>query len=139
VGGGGLVSGVGLALKSTNPDIQVIGVQSVATPAMHNYLRGTSLPQAPTLAEGLAGDVEAGSITLDLAREVMDDIVLVEEAAIAEAIRWILREHGQVVEGSGAVGIAALLTGQVETDDHSTVVIVSGGNMDYETLRRLVG
>jgi threonine dehydratase len=138
VGGGGLVSGVGLVLKWVNPAIEVIGVQSVATPAVHNYLRGTSLPQAPTLAEGLAGDVEAGSITLNLVRRVIDDIVLVEEGEIEDAIRWMLREHGQVVEGAGAVGVAALLAGRVEIDGRPTVVIVSGGNLDYETLRRLV-
>jgi len=137
VGGGGLVSGVGLALKSVNPSVQVIGVQSMATPAVFNFLRGTSLPQAPTLAEGLAGDVEAGSITLDMIRQFMDDIVLVEETEIEDAIRWMLREHGQVVEGAGAVGVAALLTGRVEMDDGPTVVIISGGNVDYETLQRL--
>lgn len=138
VGGGGLVSGVGLALKSVNPDIEVIGLQSTATPAIHNYLQGTSLPQAPTLAEGLAGEVEAGSVTLDLVRRVMDHIVLVEEEEIREAIRWMLREHGQVTEGAGAVGVAALLTGRVEPDDRPTVAVVSGGNIDYEVLRRLM-
>ena len=137
VGGGGLVSGVGLALKSVNPSVRVIGVQSVATPAVFNYLRGTSLPQAPTLAEGLAGDVETGSITLELIRQFMDDIVLVEEPEIEDAIRWMLREHGQVVEGAGAVGVAAILAGRIRIDDRPTVVIVSGGNVDYETLQRL--
>lgn len=137
VGGGGLVAGVGLALKSVNPSVQVIGVQSVATPAVFNYLKGTSLPQAATLAEGLAGDVEAGSITLELIRQFMDDIVLVEETEIEDAIRWMLREHGQVVEGAGAVGVAAILAGRIGIDDGPTVAIVSGGNIDYETLQRL--
>lgn len=136
VGGGGLVSGIGLVFKSVHPDIQVIGVQSVATPAIYNALKGTALPQASTLAEGLAGDVEAGSITLDLVRRVMDDIVLVEETEIAEAIRWLLQEHGQVVEGAGAVGVAALLAGRVQADGKPTVVIISGGNIEYQTLIR---
>lgn len=138
VGGGGLISGVGQVMKAVNPNIQVIGVQSVATPAIHNYVKGTSLPQAPTLAEGLAGGVEAGSITLDLVRRVMDDIVLVEEREIEDAIRWLLRAQGQVVEGAGAVGVAALLSGRISIDNSPTVVIVSGGNLEYEILRRLI-
>ncbi len=136
--GGGLIAGVGLALKATNPEIRVIGVQSVATPAMYNYLKDASLPQASTLAEGLAGEVEAGSITFDLVREFVDDIVLVEESEIEMAIRWLLREHGQVVEGAGAVGMAALLSERVGIDNNPTVVIISGGNIDYEVLRQLI-
>jgi threonine dehydratase len=138
VGGGGLVSGIGLALKSVNPGIQVIGVQSVATPALYNYIKDTSLPQAQTLAEGLAGHIEAGSITLELSHQVMDDIVLVEEKDIGKAIRWLLSEHSQVVEGAGAVGVAALLSGRVVAGDSPLVIIISGGNIDYETLRQLV-
>lgn len=138
VGGGGLVSGIGLVMQRVNPSIQVIGVQSTATPAMYNYVKGTSLPQAPTLAEGLAGDVEAGSITRDLTKRFVDDVILVEEAEIETAIRWLLREHGQVAEGAGAVGVAALLSGRVEIDSRPTIVIISGGNIEYETLRTLM-
>ncbi len=138
LGGGGLVSGVGFALKTVNPSIKVIGLQSVATPAMYNYLEGASLPQASTLAEGLAGDVEAGSITFELVERYMDEVVLVEEREIEAAIRWLLREHGQVVEGAGAVGVAALLTDRVAVDAGPTVVVISGGNLEYETLRHLI-
>lgn len=138
VSGGGLVAGVGLAVKAVNPAIDVIGVQSVATPAMYNYVKATTHPQAETLADGLAGDIEAGSITFDLVPQAMDDIVLVTEGEIENAIRWLLREHGQVVEGAGAVGVAAALGRRIALDRGPTAIVVSGGNIDYEVLQRLV-
>jgi threonine dehydratase len=138
VGGGGLIAGVGSALKAAVPGIHVIGVQSVATPAMYNYVKDTSYPQAATLADGLAGGVEAGSITLDLVPQVVDDIVLVTEAEIEDAIRWLLAEHGQVAEGAGAVGVAAVLSSRIALDQGPTAIVVSGGNIDYHVLQRLV-
>lgn len=138
VGGGGLVAGVGLVMKAVDPAIEVIGVQSVATPAMYNYVKGTTHPQAATLAEGLAGDVEVGSITFELVAEVVDDMVLVTEEEIASAIRWLLQEHGQVVEGAGAVGVAATLSRRIALDEGPTAIVISGGNIDYATLRRIV-
>jgi len=137
VGGGGLASGVGLALKRIRPGVRLIGVSSRATPALYNRLKGTSLPQLPTLAEGLAGEIESGSITIELARRVLDDIILVEEAAIAGTMAWMLREHGWVIEGSAAVGIAALLTGAVRAEG-PTAVVVTGGNVDFEVLQRVI-
>lgn len=137
VGGGGLAAGVGLALRRLRPDARLLGVSSRATPAMYNRLKGTHLPQLPTLAEGLAGDIEPGAITVELARQLLDDIVLVEEAHLAAAMVWMLREHGWVIEGSAAVGIAALLSGQVQAEG-LTVAIVSGGNVDFERLHQVI-
>ncbi|MCB9437947.1 MAG: threonine/serine dehydratase [Anaerolineales bacterium] len=129
--GGGLLAGVATAAKLINPAIEVIGVQSVATPAMYNAFYGTDHSQLDTIADGLAGKIEEGSITVPLCRQYTDRIVLVEEQAIHESIRWVFRQHGWAIEGAAAVGVAALLTGQIEPQA-GTVVIISGGNIDVE-------
>lgn len=140
VSGGGLISGVATALKAANPAIEVIGVNARSAPSMYNYYYGTDYPEVwDTLAEALSGSIEDGSITLDIVRATVDRMVLVEEAAIAAAIRWMLDEQGWLVEGGGAVGVAALLSGAVVLDNRPTVVIVSGGNIDGTTLRRVLG
>lgn len=133
VGSGGLISGIAVALKTINPAIRLIGVTSRATPAMYNHLKGAHLPQLPTIAEGLAGEVEAGAITLELAR-LTDDIVLVEESAIAQAIAWLVETHHLIAEGSGAVGIAAMLAGALPVEDGPTAIIVTGGNLEAQDL-----
>lgn len=137
--GCGLISGVGLALKNNNPHIEVIGVSAVSTPALYNFLYDEHKPQVwDTLAEALSGEIEAGSITFDLARKVVDRAVLVTEEAIAEAMRWMAFQAGWIVEGGGAVGVAAILSKVVELDDRPTAVVISGGNVDEETLRRVL-
>ncbi len=137
VGGGGLISGVGVALKAANPAIRVIGVTSRATPAMFNHLKGERLPQLPTMAEGLSGEVEPGALTLDIVPQVADDVLLVEEEDIRAAIAWLVEAHHLIAEGSGAVGIAALRSRSVDAAI-PTVAIVSGGNLDIEELCRLI-
>jgi threonine dehydratase len=137
VGGGGLAAGIGLTLRKLKPGARIIGINSRATPAMYNVLKATDLPQLPTLAEGMAGGIEPGSITVPLARQLLDDIVLVEEDALAAAMVWMLREHGWVIEGSGAAGIAALLSGVIRVEGQ-TVAVVSGGNVDFERLQEVV-
>ncbi|MBZ0307822.1 MAG: pyridoxal-phosphate dependent enzyme, partial [Anaerolineae bacterium] len=93
---------------------------------------------AQTLAEGLEGDIESGSITLDMCRRYADKILLVDEALIAENIRWMLEHHNWVIEGAAAVGIAALRSGQIPADEKVTAVMISGGNLDYSTLQSLL-
>ncbi|MBZ0285371.1 MAG: threonine/serine dehydratase [Anaerolineae bacterium] len=139
VSGCGLISGIGLALKAHNPAIEVIGVSSVSTPALYNFRHGTNLPQIwDTLAEALSGEIESGSITFELTRQVVDRVVLVSEEAIAEAMRWIAFQAGWIVEGGGAVGVAALLSGVLAADERPTAVVLSGGNVDEDTLRRVL-
>jgi threonine dehydratase len=138
VGGGGLISGVGMVLKAINPAIRVVGVTSRATPAMYNYLKGKRLPQLPTLAEGLAGEVEPGAITLDLVPRVVDDILLIEEQDIRAAIAWLVRAHHLIAEGSGVVSIAALRAFPHLLSAGPTVAIVTGGNLDVDELRRIL-
>lgn len=139
VGGGGLISGVGLAIKGRCPQAQVIGVNAQSAPTMYNVFHGTQHPEVwETLAEALSGDIEAGSITLDLARQVVDQMTLVSEAQIAAALRWLVDVQGWLVEGGGAVGVAALLAGVIPAADGPTAVVVSGGNIDGDTLRRVL-
>ena len=138
VSGGGLIAGVATALKAIVPAIDVIGVNAESAPAMFNALKGSDKPQNwDTLAEALSGDIENGSITLPICRQHVDDIVLVSEAQIAAAMRVML-EAGWVVEGGGAVAVAALMSGVTKADGRQTVALVSGGNVDLATLRRIL-
>ncbi len=137
--GCGLISGVGLAVKNANPQIEVIGVSAQSTPALYNYLNDTHYPQVwDTLAEALSGEIEAGSITFEIVRKVVDRAVLVSEEAIAEAMRWMAFQAGWIVEGGGAVGIAAVLSGAVPMDERPTAIVISGGNVDEATIRRVL-
>ncbi|HNB50861.1 MAG TPA: pyridoxal-phosphate dependent enzyme [Anaerolineales bacterium] len=135
-GGGGLLSGVGLAAKAVNPAIEIIGVLAEASPYLyHQFYYGhmRDVVERPTLTDGLAGAVEEGSITLELIFQACDAVVQVTEREVAEAVAYFHR-GGEVVEGSGAVGLAAVLAGKVRADDRVTGAVVSGGNIDPEKL-----
>ena len=139
VSGGGLLGGIAVALKALKPEIEVIGVGAEVTPAMYNYFHDTDLPlQYETLAEALLGDVEQGSITIDIVKNYVDGIVSVSEAAIADAMRWCVYHAGWVVEGGGAVCVAAVRDGVVKLDDRPTALVVSGGNVDPEILQQVL-
>lgn len=138
VSGGGLLAGVATALKLRKPAIEVIGINARSAPAMYNAFHSRGLPQVwDTLADALSGDIEAGSITLPICLRHMDDIALVDEDAIAAAMRMLLAA-GWVVEGGGAVGLAALLDAVLPPADGATVVVISGGNVDLSVLRRVL-
>lgn len=138
VSGGGLIAGVATAVKAIKPAIQVIGVNAASAPAMYNHFYDRRQPQVwQTLAEALSGDIEPGSITLPICQRLLDDIALVSEQQIAAAMRFML-ERGWVVEGGGAVGVAALLHDVLPRDGAVTAVLVSGGNVDMATLRRVL-
>jgi threonine dehydratase len=141
-GGGGLIAGIGIWTKSILPDVRVIGVQPAASPALKAALAAgavTSIPVGYTLADGLAGNIEDGSITVPLARRVVDDVVLVSEDEIAEAMRWTVREHHFVVEGSAATAVAAIHAGLAGSLVGKRVVaILTGRNVAYDTLREVI-
>lgn len=132
VGGGGLAAGLAVALRSVSPRTRVIGVQAAAAPAMAASWRSGRLQErdaAPTLADGLA--VRApGEIAFPYLRRYLDDLVTVDEPAIASAIVLLLERAKMLVEGAGAVGLAALLSGVVKVEGQKVVVLVSGGNID---------
>lgn len=143
VGGGGLISGVAMWAKTVAPTIKVIGVQSEATPAMHAALDAASLvdvPDVPTLADGLAGNIEAESMTFELTQRYVDEIVLVRETDIRAAIRFYAHELHLIVEGSAAVGLAALLSGRVNVSAlHGPVVdVVTGRNIAAERFNEVL-
>lgn len=142
VGGGGLISGIGAWLKSINPSIEVIGVQSSASPAMERALAARELvqiPILPTLADGLAANIQRDSITFDLAMGLVDRIVLVSEEEIAAAVRGSFHELHLPLEGSAVVGIAAILNGHLTgLEGKRTAVIISGRNIAAERLCSLL-
>jgi threonine dehydratase len=134
VGGGGLLGGMGAFLRAERPGVRIIGAQSVATSAMARSLaagRIVDIPVVPTLADGLAGAIDEHG--LDVGRHALDEIVTVEESEVADAVAFLAREERVIAEGSGAVGVAALLTGSVHVVD-PVAVVISGGNIDPEVL-----
>jgi threonine dehydratase len=138
VGGGGLASGIGAALTGLSDRPRLIAVQSDASRFMHDlYQRGSQegVVELPSLADGLSGAVEQGSMTIPLVRQFVDDFVLVTEAEIAHAIAFAWKEYEQQIEGSAAAAIAAILNGRVEPP---AVAIVSGGNIQPEIHAEIV-
>jgi threonine dehydratase len=141
VGGGGLASGVAIALKSVRSEIRVIGVQ-VATcapfPASLEAGYAVPAPSALTIADGIAVK-RPGGLTLSLVKRWVDEIVVAGEDDVGEAMVFLLERTKLVVEGAGAVGVAALLAGIAPlTTAGSTVVILSGGNVDAGLLGEVV-
>jgi len=133
VGGGGLASGVAIALKSALPDVEVVGVQVDTVAAYPESLRRgepVEVPPGLTIADGIAVK-RPGELTLDLIRRWLDGVVVVPEDEVAEAMVLLMEKAKLVVEGAGAVGVAALLGRQVTpAPTGTTVVVLSGGNVD---------
>ncbi len=141
VGGGGLSSGIGLALKALRPTARLIGVQSEASPFMYGYWHGRNMDDfeiRPNLADGLSGKIDPQSITLLLARRLFDDFLLVNDEEIARAVAYCYRAHGEVIEGAAAVGVAALLEGKVENLGRSVGVLITGGNVGPDQHREIL-
>jgi threonine dehydratase len=138
-GGGGLLNGIALAAKAVNPDVEILGVQSAASnPWVVSWESGRvkSVEYADTLADGLAGAIPQSLLTL--AKKRVSGILEVTEDDIARAIAFVHREHRQVIEGAGAVGIAALLAGKAEPRGRKTAIFVSGGNIDDSRLKEIL-
>jgi threonine dehydratase len=133
VGGGGLCSGIAIAVKAARPDVAVIGVQAAACASYPESLRlGEPVPATSvlTIADGIAVK-RPGELTLQLLAEYVDEIVVVGEDETAEAMVVLMERCKLVVEGAGAVGVAALLGGQVRAAERgTTVAVLSGGNVD---------
>lgn len=144
IGGGGLIGGIGCALKETNPKIQVIGVQPARLPSVKAALtegKPVTLPSAVTIADGIAVR-RVGERTLPLVRKYVDDIVTVEEEEIANAVLLLLEREKILAEGAGAAALAALVNHKIpivhEHAGKKIVVIVSGGNIDVTLLARII-
>ena len=134
IGGGGLISGIGVAAKAIKPGIRLIGVQAALYPSMYNVIKGTSLPmRGDTLAEGIA--VKApGRITQAMVRELVDDIELVTEHEIEHAVSLLINIEKTVVEGAGAAGLAAALKMRDRLVGRCVGLVLCGGNIDTRLL-----
>jgi threonine dehydratase len=139
VGGGGLVSGIALAVKSAQPSVEVIGVQvDTCAPFQASLAAGrvVAVDSALTIADGIAVK-RPGELTLSLIRRWVDRMIVVADDDIAEAMVFLLERAKLVVEGAGAVGVAALLSGALGPADGTTVVVLSGGNVDAGLLAQV--
>jgi threonine dehydratase len=140
VGGGGLVSGVAIALKSVDPRIRVIGVEAEVIPAMAAALEAgkpVTIENAYTIADGIAVK-RAGDLTFGHVKKWVDEIVTVSEEEIASAILYLLEKEKTVVEGAGAVSVAALMHRKVHLEGKTVVAVVSGGNIDVNLVARII-
>ena len=138
VGGGGLASGMGTAARAIRPDISLIGVEAELFPSMYNRLKGTDLPcGGDTLAEGIAVK-EPGEFTSKVLAGLLDDIVLVSEAALESAVALLLQIEKTVVEGAGAAGLAAMLSYPKMFKGRKVGVVLCGGNIDTRLLANVL-
>ena len=140
VGGGGLIGGIGCAVKELNPRVEIVGVQTARLPSMQAALQRQSpidLPAKSTLADGIAVR-RAGQRTMPLVGRYVDRIVTVDEDEIAEAILMLLEGEKTVAEGAGAVALAAVLEGKTGHHGKNIAVLVSGGNLDVNLLARII-
>ena len=138
VGGGGLISGIATAVRHLKPGIQIVGVQTERFPAMVNAIKGTAHPQgASTIAEGIAVG-QPGRITRELIRERVDDLVLVDEGDIEQAVLMLLEIEKTVVEGAGAAGLAALLKDPARYAGRQVGLVLCGGNIDPLLLAAII-
>ncbi|MEK0084596.1 hydroxyectoine utilization dehydratase EutB [Benzoatithermus flavus] len=139
--GGGLIAGVALAVKTAKPDARVVGISMARGAAMHASLmagRPVAVEELPTLADSLGGGIGLGNRwTFRMVRELVDEIVLLDEAEIAAAVRHAYWQEQEVVEGAAAVGIGALLAGKVRPHGPA-VAVLSGRNIDMSLHQRLI-
>jgi threonine dehydratase len=138
IGGGGLIAGVAIAAKSVRPDIEIVGVETANFPSMLQTMRGLLFECGrATIAEGIAVK-KPGQITLALVTEWVDEILLVDEDAIEASVLMLLEVEKTVVEGAGAVGLAALLNNRERFKGRKIGLILSGGNIDLLVLSSII-
>lgn len=138
IGGGGLISGIAVAAKTLKPDIEIIGVQTCRFPAMRQVLAGEAVHCGlASLAEGIAVK-QPGTLTREIVRERVSDIVLVDEPEIERAILMLLEIEKSVAEGAGAAGLAALLTDPARYRGRKVGLVLCGGNIDMLALSSVI-
>jgi len=140
VGGGGLITGIGVAARTLSPDTKVIGVQTEACPAMLASIRENKFyeqyPSQPSICDALLGGV--GEIPFRLASRCIDEILIVREETIKRAVGLMLDTQKVLVEPSGAVGVACLLEHTERFKEQKIAVVISGGNIDLTLLKNLI-
>ncbi len=140
IGGGGLISGVALAIKSVNPACKVYGVQAAGAPGMYEAVKNNelkALPSVSTIADGIAVKLP-GKLPFELCKKYVDEIVTVTDDQISAAALTLLERQKVVAEGAGASSVAAVLYGNLPLKNKNVVCIVSGGNIDVTILSRVM-
>lgn len=138
VGGGGMISGMATAVRALKPDVEIVGVQTSRFPAMVNAIKGTAHAQgASSIAEGIAVGVP-GLLTREIIRQQVDDLVLVDEGDIEQAVLMLLEIEKTVVEGAGAAGLAALLKDPTRFAGRKVGLVLCGGNIDPLLLSAII-
>ena len=139
VGGGGLIAGVAIAAKALQPHVKVYGAEPAATATMSAALaagRLVEIIEEETIADGLAGNIEPGSMTFAITRDLIDGMIVVDEAAIRRAIARVAREDRLMIEGSAAVSIAALSDARLQSQ--RVAAIITGRNITLDLFTRIV-
>lgn len=140
IGGGGILAGIATAVKSINPNIRVIGVESENAASMTEALKRGECCEVcakPTIADGIAVR-KVGCKTLELVKKYVDEVVTVSEAEIADAILFLMEKSKVVAEGAGATPLAAILAGKVDCKGRKTCAVISGGNIDINLVERVL-
>ena len=141
VGGGGLISGISLAIKSIEPTVRIIGVQSEASPVMYESLKAgriVDVKMRESIADGLFGGIERNSVTFEIVQEYVDSLLLVKEKTIKQAIFLLWNEEKQVAEGAGVVAISLILENKDLFAGKTIVAVISGGNIDKKLFRNIL-
>ena len=140
VGGGGLIGGVGSVLKDRLASVRVYGCQPLASPVMVRSIEAgevVDIPSKPTFSDGTAGGIERGAITFPLSEAVVDDWIVVDEPAIAAAMRRYIDSEGDIIEGAAGVAVAGLYERRSEIAGKTALVIICGGNISDEALQEV--
>lgn len=142
IGGGGIIAGIAVAAKGINPNIKIVGVQTANIPSMHESMKNgevTTAFKSTTIADGIAVKTP-GDVTFEIINELVDEVIVVEEDEIAQGMLFLMENQKVVAEGAGAVSTAALLSGKyVPQKGENVVCVISGGNVDVNTLYRIIG
>jgi threonine dehydratase len=140
IGGGGLISGIAIAAKSLKPDIRIIGVQASGAGSCRASLdvgEVVTLPAINTIADGIAVK-RPGQITFPIIKELVDEVLLINDEQIINAVLLLLERCKFLVEGAGAIGVAALLSGLIDVKGHTVICPLSGGNIDINLVSRFI-
>ena len=141
IGGGGLISGIAVAIKSLEPNIKIIGVQTKGASTMYESWKVGKvlhIEEFQTIAKGLSGGLEDGTITLELIKKYVDEISLVQEESIKQAISILWNRDGQIIEGAGATSVAYILENKDRFLNKKVIAILSGGNIGDSLFRTLI-
>ena len=141
IGGGGIIAGIAVVAKALNPNVKVIGVQTANIPSMYESKKNGCVTTACndiTIADGIAVKTP-GDLTFDIINNLVDDIIVVEEDEIKEAMIFLMENQKLIAEGSGAVTTASILSGKYKPESGENVVcVISGGNVDMKVLKEIL-